>query len=1065
MKHLYLLLVLFVISLTLHSQVIISEVYGGGGNSGATYKNDFIELYNSGATAVSLNGWSVQYASVSGSSWQVTPLTNVTLQPGHYYLVQEAAGSGGTTDLPTPDVTGAINMSGTGSKVALVKATTPLTGSCPSADANLVDLVGTGTANCFKGTAAAPATSNTLSAQRKTNGSGIPVNTNDNAADFITAAPTPVNSNNGVDNTPLSVSSLVPAHNSTGVAISSVFSITFSKPVQPGAGNITILKKAGNVSTVVVPVASVIINSNTASFNVNGLQPATAYYVTIDSAMFKDTSGTAFKGFKADTSWAFTTGSTLAAYSFNTCSPFGSVSGGFTQFSNKGDSIWECTSFGRNNTNGAQVNGYRDTADEDWLVSPSLDLTGTTYPLLQYYTITKFAGLPLRLFASTNYTGGNPAAATWTEINAKFPAINSNTWTLCDSINLSAFKTANTHIAWVYYADSANGAARTTLDDIAVYNSTVAPSPSLNVSPTSAAFGYVAMGSTSASKKITVSGSDFTGDLTVTAPASFEVSKDNTTFSPSITLAVSGSQSIYVRFKPAQDNVDHTDSLHFTAAGYNKYAVMLSGSSLAKNKTLEVVNWNIEWFGSADPTLGPSNKNLQETNVKAVLRYLDADLYAFSEIVDTARFHRVVDSLGSDYGFAVADYCSYATNPAAPGYDSAYRTGQKNGYIYKKSIFSNITTRGLLRYHGNAQQDDSTSKWWASGRFPYLMNADVTVNGITKNVNFVVIHAKANTGSTQDQIDAYYRRQKGAQELKDTFDAHFAGENIVLLGDYNDDLYKTIAPPAVGTTSSYNMFVADSTAPAPYYHSLTLPLSIAGQHSTAGNPSVIDNVIVSNAFDSFYVANSAAIRTDVQDLVSSYSSTTSDHYPVFTKYLFNQSVLPLTILQFTGANIKGIAALHWLTAQEINTGYFIVERAAGSTWKAIGQVAAKGNIATSNEYDFVDAAPVTGDNYYRLKEVDKDGRVQYSTTVKLSFGNSSVFSVNPNPATDAAIITLPGTQTVTVDVYTSTGKRVLTVKSTSTQVWVNVSSLAKGIYYVKATGKTGLLGVRKLVVN
>src|ERR687884_1311240 len=85
------------------SNLVVSQVYGGGGNSGATYKNDFIELYNRGASAVSLNGWSVQYSSAAGTTWQVTNLTSFTLQPGQYYLVQEAAGAGGTTNLPTPD--------------------------------------------------------------------------------------------------------------------------------------------------------------------------------------------------------------------------------------------------------------------------------------------------------------------------------------------------------------------------------------------------------------------------------------------------------------------------------------------------------------------------------------------------------------------------------------------------------------------------------------------------------------------------------------------------------------------------------------------------------------------------------------------------------------------------------------------------------------------------------------------------------------------------------------------------------------------------------------------------
>ncbi|HWZ88005.1 MAG TPA: lamin tail domain-containing protein, partial [Polyangiaceae bacterium] len=87
------------------ANLVISQVYGGGGNSGSIYKNDFIEIFNRGSVAVSVSGWSVQYASATGSSWSVTNLSG-TIQPGHYYLVKEAAGTGGTTNLPTPDATG-----------------------------------------------------------------------------------------------------------------------------------------------------------------------------------------------------------------------------------------------------------------------------------------------------------------------------------------------------------------------------------------------------------------------------------------------------------------------------------------------------------------------------------------------------------------------------------------------------------------------------------------------------------------------------------------------------------------------------------------------------------------------------------------------------------------------------------------------------------------------------------------------------------------------------------------------------------------------------------------------
>ena len=92
-----------------NGQVVISQVYGGGGNAGATYKNDYIELYNADSVAVNLGTWSVQYTSSAGSTWSRTLLVG-SIQPGHYYLVQEAAGTGGTVSLPTPDATGTIGM-------------------------------------------------------------------------------------------------------------------------------------------------------------------------------------------------------------------------------------------------------------------------------------------------------------------------------------------------------------------------------------------------------------------------------------------------------------------------------------------------------------------------------------------------------------------------------------------------------------------------------------------------------------------------------------------------------------------------------------------------------------------------------------------------------------------------------------------------------------------------------------------------------------------------------------------------------------------------------------------
>ena len=170
-------------------QVVISQVYGGGGNTGALYKNDFIEIHNRGSTAVNLAGWSVQYVSGGGTgTWSVTALSG-TLQPGAFFLVQEAAGTGGTQNLPTPDVTGTIPMSGTDGKVALVSITTALSGACPSS-ASIVDLVGYGVASCSRGTPTT-ALSNPTAAIRNNLGCA---DTQSNYLDFNVAPAAPRNS-------------------------------------------------------------------------------------------------------------------------------------------------------------------------------------------------------------------------------------------------------------------------------------------------------------------------------------------------------------------------------------------------------------------------------------------------------------------------------------------------------------------------------------------------------------------------------------------------------------------------------------------------------------------------------------------------------------------------------------------------------------------------------------------------------------------------------------------------------------------------------------------------------
>ena len=172
------------------SNVVISQVYGGGGNAGATFTHDFIELFNRGTSSVSLAGWSVQYTGATGTgTWSVTPLDG-SIAPGGYYLVQQAAGAGGTTALPAPDRTGGIAMAAGAGKVALRNTIVPVSGACPAPGIS-ADLVGYGATTCVEGAGPTGVLSSALAALRKRGGC---FDSDNNNVDFSVGSPNPRNS-------------------------------------------------------------------------------------------------------------------------------------------------------------------------------------------------------------------------------------------------------------------------------------------------------------------------------------------------------------------------------------------------------------------------------------------------------------------------------------------------------------------------------------------------------------------------------------------------------------------------------------------------------------------------------------------------------------------------------------------------------------------------------------------------------------------------------------------------------------------------------------------------------
>ena len=687
----------------------------------------------------------------------------------------------------------------------------------------------------------------------------------------------------GADNTAPTISSLSPANNATGINTSTSLVLNFSEPIAKGTGLVTLKKFADNstVSTFDVATAAVSVAGAAASIAVSGLTLSTKYYIEVPNTAFADVAGNKFAGFTGSSTWSFTTSvAPEFSFDFNACA--GGLPSGWSQTSVKGDSVWACSIFGNAGTNGVQVNGFVSGTgavdNEDWLISPALDLSLFQFPILSFSERTKYAGPQIQVLVASNQASRPaPGAAAWTPVDALLPLPNSDKWTAVNDINLAAFKSGSSYIAFKYLSSPALGAARVSLDDVQIKNRTSAPVAKVSLeTPTLTQFDNSSNGTATASKPIRFQVMNAASDLMITAPTLFQVSKDNIAFSSSINFTVAqlagGSKTIHVRYMPTTDKSVAVGRIAFSALGSTTAYYDLSGNTYAKNATLDVVNWNILWFGSTAAGQGPTNDDLAQANIKRVMDSLDADIYAFSEVVDINRFKTLIES-SAGYGFIVSDYCSNAANTSS----GSYAPGQKIAFAYRKSVITNPTARGLLKSSTAANSN------WASGRVPFLLQADVVNGTATKKMNFILLHGKS--GSTASD---HLRRKDGAKELKDTLDASFNAANIIILGDYNDDLDSTISEGVNPALSSYDDIVKDSTD-ADRYKAVSMILSNTGHNSMIGYNDFIDHVIISNELEADYINGSVRLIREVNDWIANYATTTADHIPVLSRYLLPSS--------------------------------------------------------------------------------------------------------------------------------------------------------------------------------
>lgn len=272
---------------------------------------------------------------------------------------------------------------------------------------------------------------------------------------------------------------------------------------------------------------------------------------------------------------------------------------------------------------------------------------------------------------------------------------------------------------------------------------------------------------------------------------------------------------------------------------------------IGSDATLDVATWNIEHFGNDGE---PPDDETQIQNAATVIRQGSADLWAVQEIEDEADFDRLVRLLGDGWA-GVVDQAS---------------SNMHVGFIYKTDVV-------------HVRKIDSILKAFSSsfaGRPPLQVEVDVTLPDTTLTVTFITLHMKCCS-------DGWARREEAGKRLKNHVDfTHLASRPVVILGDFNDKLTGSITS---GKSSPFENLVQDDTR----YRFATLDLERRGESTfcftaSCASGSTIDHILITDELFGSYVEASGDRYDEVLQEIRFYTSTTSDHLPVYARFGFNK---------------------------------------------------------------------------------------------------------------------------------------------------------------------------------
>lgn len=1000
------------------ANIVISQVYGGGGSTSTNptpaFKQDYVELFNRATTAQTIGGYTLQYGSAAGTGNLDVSMAfpaGTTIPGGGYFLV--ALGTTATSTgaaLPAPDFTPAsaatLNLAAGAGKIALVSNSTPLAGTNSASAPTVIDFVGYGGANTYEGTASAAALSTVLAAFRSGDGCN---DTNQNSADFTVAAPTPRNASQPLRNC------------GNQVLVANPAMLTFSAPTGQVASTATYTLAGYNLGG----TTAVTISSNNAAVLVSTTGAAGSFGPT--ASVTTTASGTLSQLITVQFTAPATAGTTTATIGNSdgtrtvTVAVTGVATSAYT---------W----------NGSLSNSYNTAGN--W--TPARTTTNTSDVLIFDGTATPTASVVLD-YPAPQTIGQlrfmNTVAAT---------LLVSDTRSLVLAGNLPGDDLVIGAGSTVRVANTA-GVATT-----AALNLSLSSTETAAVSGTLIFMGYAAgTPTTNGQHTLQALSNTTTGAIQFLAGSRFQAAPTYSGVSPFGTVMANAGSAIFrngARYEqlgglspfgsagsPAAI-FEPTSYYFFNATG----APSLTGRTYG---TLEISSTsNSATSAGADPLTVQGDLIISGGIVNINLTN-SAALQGNVQISNAASLNFGTNSANTAVqlsGTAAQMLSSTSTNttPITFGANATLQINNAAGV----TLGLPITVPGTLQLTNGLLTTTATNS--------LTLATDATGGSNTSFVNGPVLRPVSATGAYIFPIgkSVSYRpltltvsTQSGTTYYRAEQVEGNPGQNVGSSGLTRVSIFRsfTITPFASAAGAAAGMVMQ----PSNFMGTVTLSF---GSNDGVTDPAATTFVVGKRADSNQPWANSSRGLNTASTLTSGAFTTFSEFVLASTDPNPNPNPLPVVLTSFTATRqSSGAVQVGWATASEQHSAYFEVQRSPdGGTFAAIAKVAANGTTTQAHTYASLDQAAPATQLYYRLRQVDTDGTETFSPVVTLgATGAAATLALYPNPAhSQLTIAAAAGQQVQIIDL----AGRVLQTTTLPASGNLNVESLPAGTYLLRA---------------